>query len=428
MARPRKYKEWTELDNAAKIFPCTCDKRDPKVFRFVCELKEAVQPAVLQEALDRTLQDYRGYLTVMKHGFFWYYLEATDLRPEVHVENTQICSPLYDKNESSLLFDVSYFSSRINFEIFHALTDGTGALEFLRQLTCSYLALAYPEVLKDVPKFSGCGASVTEKMEDSFQKYYDPKRKKGTKKIFAYRVKGARLPENLVKVVEGVMPVDKLLALAREHNTTMTILLTAVFILAIHENRSVRERKKPISISVPVNLRKYFASDSARNFFSVIHIFYTFKEGKTELTEVIASVSEQLKKHLTVEKLSETINSYVSIEKNAAIRVVPLAIKDFVMRQAYKWNELSVTGSFSNIGVVKLPPEYAKYVNMIDVMTSTKKLQVCMGSFENNLVVNFTDSFVSTDIQKYFFRMLSKMGIPIEIISNPLFEEGGRKL
>ena len=38
-----------------------------------------------------------------------------------------------------------YYENRINFEVFHALTDGTGATEFLRELVKNYLYLAHKE-------------------------------------------------------------------------------------------------------------------------------------------------------------------------------------------------------------------------------------------------------------------------------------------
>ena len=37
-----KRKQWSRLDNAAKIFPPTSSKWGTKVFRFVCELIEPV--------------------------------------------------------------------------------------------------------------------------------------------------------------------------------------------------------------------------------------------------------------------------------------------------------------------------------------------------------------------------------------------------
>lgn len=420
--KAKKSKRWIRLDNAAKIFPPTCDKRDPKVFRFSCELTEVVKPDILQKALDKTMEAFPGYLSVMKHGFFWYYLESTDLRPVVHEDNSQICGPLYDKNEHGLLFDVSYYKRRINIEMFHVLADGTGALEFMRALVCRYLGYVHEGNLGDSPPSSGYDASDSEKMADSFQKYYNPKNKKKESVSLAYKVKGSRLSENRLKVIEGIMPVDKMLQLARAHGTTMTIFLTSVLICAIYDSMPVRFRKRPISISVPVNLRKYFESESSRNFFSVIYITHNFNGQPADIKEVIKAVSERFKQNLTQESIEQNMNALVAMEKNYAIRAVPLIIKDFAMRMAYNINDLSVTAALSNVGQIELPAVYAPYIRLFDVMTSTKKIQICMCSHKNNLVITFTDSFVSSDIQKYFFRMLSSFDIPVEIVTNPLDE------
>ena len=51
---PRTGK-WYKLDNAAIIVPCSAHGFDTRVFRIVCELKEPVDPTVLQHALEDTV-------------------------------------------------------------------------------------------------------------------------------------------------------------------------------------------------------------------------------------------------------------------------------------------------------------------------------------------------------------------------------------
>ena len=43
-----KNKKWYKLDNAAKIFPPNATRKDPKVFRFSCELYEDIDKKILQ--------------------------------------------------------------------------------------------------------------------------------------------------------------------------------------------------------------------------------------------------------------------------------------------------------------------------------------------------------------------------------------------
>ena len=83
----KKPNGWRRLDNAAKIFPSTSEKTDTRVFRFSCELTEPVDPETLQKAADKAIKDFPHFLSIMKKGWFWYYLENCDLPLIVHEEN-----------------------------------------------------------------------------------------------------------------------------------------------------------------------------------------------------------------------------------------------------------------------------------------------------------------------------------------------------
>ena len=125
------YSKWRKLDNAALAFPLVTGKDDTRVFRFYCELREAVDEEILQKALEETMEKYPLFQAVLRKGLFWFYLEHRDIRPVVKKEKKPPCSRLYIPDKKSLLFEVSYHENRINFEVYHALTDGTGAMYFL---------------------------------------------------------------------------------------------------------------------------------------------------------------------------------------------------------------------------------------------------------------------------------------------------------
>ena len=48
----KKRSQWRKLDNAAQAFPAATGKKDTRVFRLYCELKEDVIEEVLQKAAD----------------------------------------------------------------------------------------------------------------------------------------------------------------------------------------------------------------------------------------------------------------------------------------------------------------------------------------------------------------------------------------
>jgi hypothetical protein len=64
-------------------------------FRLSCELREEVNPELLQQAVDLTMKDYPYFRSVLRKGLFWYYLDSRDLPLQVEEEKLPACSPLY---------------------------------------------------------------------------------------------------------------------------------------------------------------------------------------------------------------------------------------------------------------------------------------------------------------------------------------------
>lgn len=419
-----KPADWSRLDNAAKIFPPTSNKQDTKVFRFCCQLNEWVDRETLQLATERTLESFPIFRSVLKHGLFWYYLEKTELVPIVEPEYRPPCGQIYDPNSRNLLFEVTCYRDRINLEVYHSLTDGTGALQFLKTLVCNYLAIKYPQTRQDLLPEIEYDASATDRDEDSFSKYYNPhhqaKRTRGRKSA---QLKGAKVPEGRIRIIEGIMPVREVLQLAKSYQTTLTVLLTAMMLIAFAEEIPLRKRKRPVVLDVPVNLRNYFHSDTARNFFGVIKVGYNFSEGPGTLEDVIRQVREEFARELTADQLGARMAALSKAEHNYVARAVPLILKDVILWMADNINEAYMAGSISNIGKIEMPQAAQPYVRRFDVFVSTEKLQACVCSYGSELTVSFTSAFRSTNVQKNFFRQLTAAGIPVEIQSNKMEDD-----
>lgn len=408
---------WLKLDNAGKIFPATSSPRVTGVFRFCCELSEPVQQAPLQRALEKTLERFPHFLYIMRNGLFWYYLEASDLRPEVHAENTGVCAQLFYRNRRHLLFDVSFYHNRINLEVYHALTDGTGAMQFLNYLVCCYLIQMHPSQISTEFLDELAPAPTSAREEDSFKKYYRRVKKESSDlPRRAYRLTGT--PGETLRVTEGLMPCQAVLALAKAHHTSLTVFLCALMMMAIHREMMLYNEKKPVVITVPVNLRQYFPSETSRNFFGNIRVAYQFKDGEEDLDEILASIKASFQRELTQERLRSRISSYMAVERNPFTKIVPLSFKNFCLRIARRISDGGETMVVSNIGRVLLPGALEPFVRSMTVLASTAKLQACVCTCGDVLSIGFSSHYAETDVQRNFFRMLSEMGIRIEVKSN----------
>lgn len=401
------YSKWRKLDNAALAFPLVTGKNDTRVFRFYCQLKETVDGEILQQALDQTMKKYPLFQAVLRKGLFWFYLERRDIHATVKQEKRPPCSSLYIPDKKSLLFQVSYHNNRMNFEVFHGLTDGTGAMNFLEELVQNYLILAHPET--ELPRVEH-EEEITpgDQEEDSFSQYYSseiPRNKE--KRPAAVKLKGEKLVHSDMDITEVILNVKEALAKARSYGVSITILLTAMLLCSIQEEIPRNRQKKPVTLMIPVNLRNYFPSQSMGNFFGWIEVGYVFEED-TSFEEVLSSVKQQFQEQLQKDRIAMNMNGYVRIEKNPFVRAVPLEIKKFFLMAGANLGSRSITAVYSNIGIIRLPEEYKEYIERFGIFASTDSLQLCSCSYGEQLVLGFTSKIPDDSIQRNFMKMLKK--------------------
>ncbi|MDR2633195.1 MAG: hypothetical protein LBC51_06185 [Treponema sp.] len=415
--------QWSRLDNAAKIFPPSTTKHDTKVFRFSCELYEDVDAAVLGAALDAGLEQFPFCRFIIRRGLFWYYFTKSGLTPQVREEYKPPCAPLYDVNRKNLLFEVTFWRKRINLEIYHALSDGAGALQFLRTIVYYYLREKHRERIDGTLHLDGNDASDEQRSSDAFDAFYAKGKSSGGFTAMprlrrAYRIRGERFSESRLGVIEGHVSTGAMLHKSREYSATISEVLPALLMRSIHEGMTIRDEERPVTISVPVDLRKYFTTQTARNFFSVIHVSHNFSSQGKSFEAVLEQVKTSFKEQLTPEKIQERLNRLVSLEHALPIKMVPLLIKAPVLKRAAWKAGREASSSFSNIGKIAMPSALLPYIRRFAVFSSATYPKICLCSFEDNLVISFSSSFISSDIQRVFFHALSAFGLDIEIAAN----------
>lgn len=414
--------EWKRLDNASKIFPATSNNKDTKVYRISAELYKDVDPRNLQKALNLTLKSFPIYKSILRRGVFWYYFESSNIYPKVEIESTNPCSAIYIEGKKNLLFRVSYYKKRINLELFHALTDGAGSIWFIETLIFYYMKINYKNELGDSIPSLEYRASISQKMDDSFWKNYTPNIKdiheKKIKFKTAYTIKGKRLDENKMKVIEAAMSVEEVLNISRKYDTSMTVFLTSLLMYSIYIDMPKTKRKKPIVLSVPINLRGYYNSSTARNFFTTMNISYDFQNNSSEFKDIVEYVDKEFKKGLVEENINLKLARFMKLENNLIARIVPLIIKDFFMKIADKFNDKRITSSISNIGRIKTNKEFKNNIKQFSICVSARAPKITFCSYGDRLAITFTSPYVETDIQRVFFQFLSNKGVKIEITSN----------
>ncbi len=261
---------WDRLDNAAKLIPAITSIRSPNVFRFTAVLTEEVRPDILQKALEQALSIMPAFSLKLNRGLFWYYFDVNSEKPTVREEYTYPCTPIYKGHENGFLFRVTYYHKRINFDIYHALSDGMGAANFMRLMVyCYYNRLLGDEVPEEYIRAEAAEIA-RDFNEDSFTVNVPEGAetvKNTERESEAFRINGFRYDGTRLGALAAILPTDSMLSLARESGATLSEYVCALLVWSIY-NTSYRltSRSRPIVISMPVNLRGMFESTTLRKF------------------------------------------------------------------------------------------------------------------------------------------------------------------
>lgn len=411
---------WRRLDNTAKIFPVIANENLSNVFRLSVTLKEEVVPEILLQALEEVLPHAEGFNVRIRRGFFWYYFETNKRKPQIEKEASYPCKYIEPRRESMYLFRVSYYENRINLEVFHALTDGLGAVHFLRELTYRYLdrkrgkVIVVHEEPKPVRNLSD--------VEDSYLKNYKKGKKGKYSTVTAYHISGNHLPLDAVNVIHGYMDTDNLKQVSKAYGVSITKFLVAGLIFTVYDLYLKRQPcEKPIGINLPVNLRSFFESETTANFFAVTAIRFLSQGGEHTFEEILAMVSRQMDENISKEKFEETISYNVSNERHWYTRIAPLFLKWIVANMIFRRNDRAHTMTVSNIGPIGVEEEYEDAIERFHLLIGVCKRQnlkcsVC--AFQKELVFTFSSVFTDTRLQDGFFGFLESRGIKVATESN----------
>ena len=95
---------------------------------------------------------------------------------------------------------------------------------------------------------------------------------------------------------------------------------------------SKMQKKKPVVLMVPVNLRKFFPSLSMLNFFNWIEPGYNFTTQDQSFEAILKYTKEFFETELTKEKMSAHISELLALELHPILRLAPLELKIYVFR------------------------------------------------------------------------------------------------
>ncbi len=415
---------WLRLDNAAKIYPASRTSQWSNVFRLSATLFEEIDRDVLKSALEKTIRRFPSIAVKLKKGLFWYYLEEIESAPEIMEEYAHPLTRMNKKETRKCAFRVIVYKNRIALEMFHSLTDGNGALVFLKTLLAEYVKRKYNDQIPCTDGVLSCDEKANKsELEDSFLKYsgtLTQSRQENT----SWQVGGTPTLGGYLNLTSFTLSSKQVLEKAHEYNVSVTTFLCAVMMKALANIKSEIDpkSKKPIKVLIPVNLRNIFESKSLRNF-----VLYVTPEifpylGEYSFEEILTVVKHKLGYENTQKQMSMKIATNVGSEKILIVRLMPLFIKNLVMKAVFKSvGERKSCLSLSNLGNVKVPNELKKHIKRFDFILGTQEsspYNCGVISFNDKMVINFIRDIKEPKLECQFHLVLRELGIVAQVNSN----------
>ena len=417
---------WMRLDNAAKIYPAARRRNWSSIFRQSVTLHEEVDRKVLKSALDVTVKRFPSIGARLRRGMFWYYLEQITDVPEISDEKSYPLTNISRAETKKCAFRVIAYKNRIAIEIFHSLTDGTGALIFLKTLAAEYLTQKYGA---DIPCEFGIldrhESPRDEELEDSFQ-HHVGEVAASRKESNAWHMSGTPEPDNFTNLTCFKLSVSECKAKAHELGVSVNTYLASALMLALQnlQFKKVIDKKKlkPVKVLLPINLRQLFESSTLRNF-----AFYTTPEinprlGAYTFEEICKIVHHHMSLNVEAKVMTTKITANVKNERSLIIRLMPLFIKNVVMKAIFNVvGEKKSCISMSNLGAVKIPDEMKKYVERFDFILGVQATipnNCAVISYGDDLYMNFVRNITEAHLEREFFEVIKGLGLSAEVQTN----------
>ncbi len=424
----KQGKKWYSLDNSSKIFPATTSDGRKNTFFLSAVLKEEVNKEILEQAVNEVLKRFPSFCVRLKRGMFWYYLEENTKPFKLTEEDANFLETFNEKENNNYLFKVSAYEKKITITFFHTITDGNGAIEFLKALVFEYLFLSGKPVKREGIIKSLEAPALDSETEDTSvfvsSKSEDVKLPKDKK---AFRTFGTPFDYDGQGVIIGSINIENLKKITKEKKVTITCYLSAVLIYSIYQafiqnkKQSLKKLNKNVVAFIPVNMRKVFGGETLRNFLGYIRLNHDFTE-EVGFEEILNSCKKQMQEKLTEENMKKLVSDNVKIEKNFFLRIMPLFIKDLAIKLSYsRVGDCLHTCNLSNLGSVNIPESMKEYLEdiyfILDVGTKTKT-NVSVVGYDDHINVCFSRFFKETELERLFFKHFTDLGLNVKIISN----------
>jgi NRPS condensation-like uncharacterized protein len=329
-------------------------RKNTSTYAINAYLNENINPEILQQAVNDLINRLPFLNVRLKKGAFAYLYKILD-KP-LKIRKT------YEMPNKVNLFQVLYSDRILTIDVMHGVCDARIAGRILSALLTRYFELQGMKLNKT--DIIDCEQVLSaEETEDAFDRYGNNKDVPiPQKSLFGEEAyKSGKTVKQDWKSKTFKFQLDKLKNRAKQYDATVNQYILYHIFMALAEERAERKSNKTIAALIPVDLRRFYPSNTLHNFATGITV--TMPETQ-DISEMIKQLQEQFKNIDNDCALSQI----TMIQKmGAGLKFLPLAIKKYLLRLADGLNTKGISTTFSNIGIVKLPKEIEDKINLMEI-------------------------------------------------------------
>ena len=418
-------KNWYRLDTAALIFPAIARRDWSNAFRVSADLDEEIDLPLMERAVGELKSRFPSYYVSLHKGAFWYYLEESGSDVRVGEDFAYPLTFMSSRELKKNCLRVLVYKNRVAAEFFHSLTDGRGGIVYLSNLLARYIELRHgvsvpPEgLIRDVSS-----GPEPEELEDSFLKNAS-EIAAGRSESASYRLHGTRSADGFKYLTTGIVDSARLLDKAHEYGVTVTAFLAAVMAQSIIDMQALERplrRRRPVKITIPVDLRRLYGSGTLRNFSLVLNVGVDPRYGEYTLRELCSAIYHQICAGATPQNMAGMIAANVQPQRVVPLRLAPVFLKNIVMDGVYrKSGESGGSLNISNLGPVELPEAMRPYVRRMEFIIGPQRSypnNCSVVSYAGRTYINMIRSIRESELERRFFSRLVELGLEVDIESN----------
>lgn len=163
-------------------------------------------------------------------------------------------------------------------------------------------------------------------------------------------------------------------------------------------------------------MRKFYPTRTVRNFSMYCGVRIPV-ESIGDRESLLTEISTQLVEKSAKDKMHEMITAAVNLV--SSIRLIPLAIKQPIAKLVYGFlGEKIYTTTFSNLGVVNLPTEFADYVECMDFCLGaqmTNRLACTAVTYGGVSTFSISKMTADPTFEERMYKLLTEDGLEVSV-------------